>query len=141
MVKFTTKTIKRVLEMMLLLEAIEAEVEPVPGKAGWFRLTGRDILLVDYPNAIDYIEDAEEAGRVVHHAARIEGMHDKHDVAETDPRFNGEGNGDNFAVIEKNGHYTMVLDVNFPEAALLRHLIKRRGYEDEFLPTRGHMES
>jgi len=119
---------------MLLLDAIEAEVEPVPGKEGWFRLTGKDILLVDYPNAVDYIEDAEQAGRVIHRDARIEGMHDKHDVAEADPRFNGEGNDENFAVIEKAGKYTMVMDVNFPEAALLRHLIKRRGYEDQPLP-------
>jgi hypothetical protein len=114
--------------------AIEAEVEPVKGKKGWFRLTGKDILLVDYPNAIDYIEDAEQAGRVVHRDARIVGMHYKHDVAEADPRFNGEGNDENFAVIENAGKYTMVLDVNLPEATLLRHLVKRRGYEDQPLP-------
>lgn len=120
--------------MMLLLDAIEAEVEPVQGKEGWFRLTGQNILLVDYPNAVDYIEDAQQAGRVVHYDACIEGMHDKYDVAEEDPRFNGEGNGENFAVIEQAGKFTLVLDMNWPEAVLLRHLVKRRGYEDAPLP-------
>lgn len=121
--------------MMLLLDAIEAEVVPVPGKDGWFRLTGKDILMVDYPNAIDYIEDAEQAGQVVHHEARIEGMHDeREEILDSDPRFNYEGEK-NFAVIEKNGKYTMVLDMNYPEAVILRQLVKRRGYEDEPLPT------
>lgn len=119
---------------MLLLDAIEAAVEPVQGKEGWFRLTGQDILLVDYPSALDYIEDAEQAGRVVHRDARIQGMHDEYDVAEKDPRFNGEGNDEHFAVVEKGGKFVMVLDVNFPEGALLRHLVKRRGYEDQPLP-------
>lgn len=119
--------------MMLLLDAIEAEVEPVPSKEGWFRLTGQNILLVDYPNAVDYIEDAEQAERIVHRDACIEGMHDRHDCADADPRFNHESN-ENFAVIEKDGRFTLVLDVNLPEAVLLRHLVKRRGYEDQPLP-------
>jgi hypothetical protein len=121
--------------MMLLLDAIEAEVVPVPGKDGWFRLTGIDILMLDYPNAIDYIEDAEQAGQVVHHDARIEGMHDERaECLDSDPRFNHEGEM-NFAVIEKDDKYTMVLDMNWPEAVILRQLIKRRGYEHEPLPT------
>ena len=120
--------------MMLLMDGIEAEVEPVQGKKGWFRLTGRDILLLDYPNAIDYIEYAEEEGLVVHENPRIEGMHDDHEEClDTDPRFNHEANK-NFAVIERNGKYTLVLDINWPEAVLLRYLIKRRGYEDQPLP-------
>jgi hypothetical protein len=120
--------------MMLLMDAIEAEVEPVKGKKGWFRLTGKDILLVDYPNAIDYIEDAEQAGRVIHHMARIEGMHDeREECLDSDPRFNYQGEK-NFAVIEKDGKYTMVLDMNWPETVVLRQLIKRRGYEDQPLP-------
>lgn len=120
--------------MMLLMDGIEAEVVPVEGKDGWFRLTGKNILLLDYPNAIDYIEDAEQAGHVVHHDALIEGMHDERsECLDTDPRFNHEGDK-NFAVIEKNGTFTMVLDTGWPETILLRHLIKRRGYEDEPLP-------
>jgi hypothetical protein len=92
--------------MMLLIEGIEAEVVLVEGKEGWFRLTGKGILLLDYPNAIDYIEDAKQAGKKVHHDVRIEGMHDKYDCAETDPRFNGEGGDENYAVVEQDGRYT-----------------------------------
>jgi len=120
--------------MMLLLDAIEAEVVPAQDRANWFRLTGRNILLVDYPNAVDYIEDAEQAGYVVHRDVFIEGMHEERpESLETDPRFNGEYN-EHFAVIEKNGQFTLVLDTNWPEAFLLRYLVKRRGYEDQPLP-------
>lgn len=109
---------------MLLMSAMEADVEPVPGKEGWFRLTATGIVPSDYMNAIECIDDVKDTGGEVFLEAKIEGMHDERDdLEEDDPRFNYEANG-NFAVTLEDGKYKMVMDVNFPEAVLFQKMVE-----------------
>ncbi len=104
---------------MILANTIVAEVEPVPGKAGWFQLTGKDITRNTMMPAS---EEIAECPGIVHRHAKIVGIHGDWDVEFLDPRFNDE-EGQEFAVLEVRGMYRMVLDVNRPEYVILRFLL------------------
>lgn len=116
--------------MMLLKDAIQAEVEPVPNRDGWFEITGKQIFLVDFSDALGYIRDAEKKGYAIHRDARIQGMHDEQpECLETDPRFSQVPNN-NFAVVQDGqGQFVMVLDINWPESWLFRNLVWRKNWE------------
>jgi hypothetical protein len=54
--------------------------------------------------------------------AKIVGMHDDTDLECDDPRFNGELDDAAIVVRDKREDaYFLLLDINVPEAALLRH--------------------
>lgn len=108
---------------MILVNTIEATVVPVAGREGWFELTGAGIRVSEeHADAMSAIEDAEDGDLTVHANARVLAMYDSYNCADTDPRFNGEMDG-TYAVIEENGVYTLYLDVNIPEFALLSKLM------------------
>jgi hypothetical protein len=108
--------------MMILVNTVQAAVVPAAGREGWFELTGNDITVSEHADSMSAIEDAEERGLPVHRHARIVTMHDSYDCADKDPRFNGESDG-LYTVIENAGFYTLYLDVNIPEFALLSKLM------------------
>jgi hypothetical protein len=106
---------------MMLLDTVCAEVEPVPGREGWFQLTGRNIRRAV---AFEEFMAGCKAGtdRVIQDA-RVLGMHDQESVIADDDRFNGRLQG-SFAVIKQGaGGHLMVLDVHLPEAVLLRFIL------------------
>jgi hypothetical protein len=78
--------------MMFLFSGIRAEVEPVPGKQGWYQLTGKHIerWTVDVSDTFGDLR----AGKVkVKHNAKIRGIHNVDPEIELrDPRFNHENN-------------------------------------------------
>ena len=73
--------------MMFLFSGIRAEVEPVPGKKGWYQLTGKHIerWTVDVSDTFGDLR----AGKVkVKHNAKIRGIHNVDPEIELrDPRF------------------------------------------------------
>lgn len=105
----------------MLLDTISSEVEPVPGRPGWFQLTGREIVrglswgefLEGCPTGVDRpVSDA-----------KVLGIHDQPAVLEDDVRFNGTDPA-SFAVIQRqNGRFAMVLEVHMVEAVLFRFLV------------------
>jgi hypothetical protein len=107
---------------MILVNTVEATVVPVAGREGWFELTGAGIRESEHADSMAAIEDAEDRDLDFHLNARIINMHDSYDCAEKDPRFNRE-DGNLYAVIEEAGVYTLYLDVNIPEFALLSKLM------------------
>ena len=118
---------------MMLLDTVCAELEPVPGKDGWFQLTGRNMLrALGYEECLAGCKAGVDA---IVSDARVLGFHDQESVLRDDPRFNGSAEG-SFAVIRKqDGSWLMVLDVHLPEATLLRFLLPAtRPALDEPLP-------
>lgn len=120
---------------MFLMNGIRAEVEPVPGKNGWFQLTGRKIQrwTVDVS---DTFSDMELSAVEVNHDAKIFGIHSQDsEIAVRDPRFNHEndpkGGGATFGVFEEGGTLWMLIAVNQPEYAIFRFLCPHEsGYDD-----------
>jgi hypothetical protein len=118
--------------MMFLYNGMGAEVEPVPGKPGWFQLTGRHIERWTMPmeEALPEMGVTEEDMK-----AKIVGIHDMDpEIAERDPRFNWENNEDNasFAVIkQRDGTYRMFLAVNQAEYVLFRFLAPHESVDDD----------
>lgn len=111
--------------MMFLFSGIRAEVEPVPGKKGWYQLTGKHIerWTVDVSDTFGDLR----AGKVkVKHNAKIRGIHNVDPEIELrDPRFNhenNEGEGNTFGVYTEAGRTYMLLAVNQAEYALFRFL-------------------
>ena len=109
--------------MMFIADTISAQVEPVPGKKGWFQLTGRKILR--WHGEVAGLLPWENQGVVKN--PRIKGIHDYDEEIELrDPRFNHENqlhDDPTFAVFkERDGTYTMALAVNRAEFVLLRFL-------------------
>ena len=106
---------------MMLLDTVCAEVEPVPGREGWFQLTGRNIR-----RAVAFEEFLAGCKAGTDHIvadARVLGLHDEESVISGDDRFNGRLQG-SFAVIKQgSGGHLMVLDVHMPEAVLLRFIL------------------
>jgi hypothetical protein len=106
---------------MMLLDTVCAEVEPVPGRKGWFQLTGRNIR-----RAVAFEEFLTGCKTGTDHIvadARVLGLHDEESVISGDDRFNGRLQG-SFAVIKQgSGGHLMVLDVHMPEAVLLRFIL------------------
>ena len=105
----------------MLLDTICADVEPVPGRVGWFQLTGRNVVRAV---ALGEFFDGCRAGidrRVPD--AMVLGLHDQPALLEDDDRFNGTDT-DSFAVIERcDGRFVMVLEVHMAEAVLFRFVI------------------
>lgn len=113
--------------MMFLLNGIRAEVEPVPGRKGWYQLTGQHITRWTSPVA-ETAADLEGAGVKVTRNAKLLGIHNvEPEIAQADPRFNGENAGEStsFCVFtdERNRRTYMLLAVNQPEYAILRFLV------------------
>jgi hypothetical protein len=106
---------------MMLLDTVCAEVEPVPGRVGWFQLTGRNIRrAVAFE---EFLAGCKSGTDEVVKDARVLGLHDEEAVISDDDRFNGRLQGA-FAVIRQGaGGYLMVLDVHLPEAVLLRFIL------------------
>lgn len=117
----------------MLIDTVCAEVEPVPGLDGWFQLTGRNICRAlafeEFFSGVKAGVDAIVAG------AQVLGFHDQEAIVRDDDRFNGRLEG-SFAVIRRqDGGFLMVLDVNLPEATLLRFVLPATRPElDEALP-------
>ena len=109
---------------MFLFNTVSAEVEPVPGKKGWFQLTGRKIER--WTDDVDDIFD-NPPGEIVADP-KILGIHNTDSqIAERDPRFNHENDPEagetSFGVLKnEDGTYTMYLLVNQAEYVLLRFL-------------------
>ena len=118
----------------MLLDTICGEVEPVPGRPGWFQLTGRHIVravaLGEFLAGCRVGVDRPVAD------AKVLGLHDQPALLEDDDRFNG-ADRDSFAVIERSdGRFFMVLEVHMAEAVLFRFLIPATRPEfDEPLPS------
>lgn len=117
----------------MLLDTVCAEVEPVPGRGGWFQLTGRNIV-----RALafeEFLSGCKAGVDAVVPGARVLGFHDQEAIVRDDDRFNGRIGG-SFAVIRKqDGSFLMVLDVHLPEATLLRFVLPAtRPDLDEPLP-------
>lgn len=104
----------------MFLDTISSEVEPVPGQAGWFQLTGQGIV-----RGLSLGEFFEGCTTGADHRvpdAKVLGIHDQPAVLEDDVRFNGTDPA-SFAVIERqNGTFAMVLEVHMVEAVLFRFL-------------------
>jgi hypothetical protein len=119
--------------MMFLLSGIRAEVEPVPGKAGWYQLTGKHIerWTVDVSDTFGDLK----ASRVnVNYKAKVLGIHNVDpDIATQDPRFNHENNSDrgySFGIYTEAGRTYMLLAVNQAEYTLFRFLCPHEAGED-----------
>lgn len=120
--------------MMFLMNGIRAEVEPVPGRKGWFQLTGKHIerWTVDVS---DTFGDLENADITVNYVAKIWGIHSEDDeIALKDPRFNHENDSENgeasFGVYTELGRMFMLLAVNQAEYAIFRFLIPHETGDD-----------
>lgn len=117
---------------MFLYKGMSAEVEPVPGKRGWFQLTGRHIERWTMP-----MEEAlpQMGATQKDRGAKILGIHDADDeIAVADPRFNWENceSHPQFAVIKQaDGTYRMYLAVNQAEYVLFRFLAPHEAKDDE----------
>ncbi len=111
--------------MMFLYSGMRAEVEPVPGKKGWFQLTGQHIerWTVDVQGTFG---DLKAAKIKVNYRAKIFGIHDRDpEIALHDPRFNYENDPDrgaSFGVYTEAGRTYMLLAVNQAEYVLFRFL-------------------
>lgn len=112
--------------MMFLFNNVAAQVEPVPGKTGWFQLTGRDIKR--WSGDVGDHQPYRNEGVVKN--PKILGIHDfDEDIERHDPRFNHENGTDAqtgdttfFVVKLQDGTYRMHLAVNRAEHVLLRFL-------------------
>ena len=119
--------------MMFLYSGIRAEVEPVPGKAGWYQLTGKHIerWTVDVS---DTFGDLKASKVKVNYKAKVMGIHNVDpDIANQDPRFNHENNsvrGYSFGVYTEAGRTYMLLAVNQAEYTLFRFLCPHEAGED-----------
>jgi hypothetical protein len=120
---------------MFLFSGIRAEVEPVPGKSGWFQLTGFNIerWTVDVS---DTFGDLERGEVEVDHNAKILGIHSRDpEIALRDPRFNHENDpesgGASFGVYVEAGKMWMLLAVNQAEYAIFRFLCPHEAGADE----------
>ena len=82
-----------------------------------------EVDVMDYVNVEDWLidnYDEQTFERVV--GAKIVGMHEVDDLESDDPRFNGHH--DDCAVVlrdKRDDKIFLLLDINLPEAALLRH--------------------
>lgn len=112
---------------MFLFSGIRAEVEPVPGKKGWYQLTGKRIERWTM-DVSDTFGDLEECGGVkVDHKAQILGIHSRDpEIALDDPRFNRENDpkrgGATFGVYTEVGTTWMLMAVNQAEYVIFRFL-------------------
>lgn len=120
-------TEQRTISMMFLYSAIRAEVEPVPGQAGWYQPTGRDITRWTIP-AEDSAGDVRAAGVTLDTEAKIYGIHTvDEEIALSDPRFNHENDPEDPQFYVYTDPYLkktfMMLNVNQAEAAIFRFLV------------------
>lgn len=124
--------------MMFLMNGMRAEVEPVPGKKGWYQLTGKHIERWTMP-----VEETAAgllgSGVKLNFEARISGIHDfDPEIELRDPRFNHENHEDNASFFvyteESDGRTYMVLAVNQAEYALFRFLAPHESGDDEYDP-------
>lgn len=112
--------------MMFLMDGIRAEVEPVPGRDGWYQLTGKEICRWTHDVGETYSE-LSDGDVEVNLEARLLGVHSfSEEIEEEDPRFNYQNSPDNasFFVYKdpQNGKTYMILAVNRAEYALFRFL-------------------
>ncbi|CAG9185036.1 hypothetical protein [Cupriavidus pinatubonensis] len=106
---------------MLLMSCVSVQLR-TSSKKGWFELSG-EVREDEAVNVEDWIADNLEDGMYERvDGAKIVGIHDDVDLEIDDPRFNGER--DDSAIVVRDTRedtYFLFLDVNVPEAALLRH--------------------
>lgn len=105
---------------MFLFNTIRGEVEPVPGKDGWFQLTGKKITRECQP-CEDILHDID---MIVVKDARLLGVHDfDEEIEYKDPRFN-ELDEPGFGVVKWDDNtYTAYLACNRPEYAFMRFVV------------------
>jgi len=120
----------------VMVDTLRAEVEPVPGREGWFQLTGREFLrAVAWDEFLRGVRDG--ADRIVE-GARVLGLHDQETLITDDPRFNSR-NPEACRVLQRaDGRYALILELNLAEATLLRFIVPAsRPDQDEPLPRVG----
>lgn len=111
--------------MMFLMNTISADVEPVPGKDGWYQLTGKNITR-ESCDCAEELDAYEDGGHLIL-GAQLFGVSDFDTVSRHDPRFNHENDeGDRtFGVFtDFQGQLRMMLAVNRAEYALFTFLAK-----------------
>ncbi len=108
--------------MLLLFTTIVCPVEPVPGKNGWYQLTGQGIYRVHGYDASTYHSDAGDA---VIKNARILGIHDDKEILAHDIRVNGYSDDDPSIVVfhDGPGGLKAAIDVNSVESVIFRFLV------------------
>lgn len=111
---------------MFLFKTIQGEVEPVPGQAGWFQLTGQKIVR-EPMSCEDILNDLDEH---VVRDAKLLGVHDfDEEIEYKDPRF-AELDQPGFGVVKhEDGTYTAYLACNRAEYAFLRFVVPSEGGE------------
>jgi hypothetical protein len=114
--------------MMFIMNTVQAEVEPVPGQAGWFQLTGKKILR-SHMDPTELIQELSDLNMLVDDP-KLLGVHDfDEEIYYKDPRF-CDLVEPGFAVSkEKDGTYTAYLACNRAEYAFLRFLVPSEGGE------------
>jgi len=124
---------------MFLFGAIRAEVEPVPGQAGWYQLTGKRIERWTM-EVNETFGDLERCGVKIDYKAQIKGIQDRDpEIALRDPRFNRQNDPDgdsSFGVYTDKETTWMLLAVNQAESVLFRFLCPHEAGEegDEYDP-------
>lgn len=117
--------------MLLLCTTIVCPVEPVPGKKGWYQLTGKGIYRDHVCDASTYHSDAGDA---VIANARILGIHDDEEIVAHDARVNGRiGDDEPAIVVFKDGRNELkaAISVNSLEAVIFRFLVPAEQASDD----------
>lgn len=122
--------------MMFLMNTVQAEVEPVPGQAGWFQLTGKKILR-NGMDPTELIRELAENGLLVEDP-RLLGVHDfDEEIEYKDPRFCDLDEPGFGVAKEDDGTYTAYLACNRAEWAFFRFAIPHEAgkqLDEEFDP-------
>lgn len=108
--------------MLLLFTTIICPVEPVPGKKGWYQLTGKGMYRTHGYDASAYHSDAGDA---VIKNARILGIHDDEEILAHDVRVNGSRDDEPSIVVfdDGPGGLKAAIDVNSVEGVIFRFLV------------------
>jgi hypothetical protein len=106
---------------MFLMDSVVIKLKKSDKGDGWFEFDG-PVELLDNESVAEWLANDFYHEQHKHiEGAKVVGIHDRDDdIATEDPRFE-----DGFAVIyfEEEDAYNLLLDVNLPEAAILRHLL------------------
>lgn len=119
---------------MVLVNGITADVEPVPGRNGWFQLNGKGIQAIEvYSDASEYLSDTSDTQI---EDAKLLGIHGTPlEVEDLDPRLTREGDADDeyhFAILRRDdGSHYLVMSVNRLEYAVMSFLMPTDGAEGQ----------
>ena len=105
----------------VMVDTVGAQVEPVPGRDGWFQLTGarivRAVAFDEFMAGVHRGEDSVVPG------ARVIGFHDQATLMRDDARFNGQSPEACRVIRRADGDFIMVLEIHAAEATLLRFVL------------------